>query len=315
MSSETASALSSRGVYLFPVSKDVSAPVRDGRGGDSAIHHVSAYELHAVDFGSTADKVFGSLDRHAFVAGEFVWTGWDYLGEPTPYYTARSSYSGIIDLAGFKKDRFYLYQARWRPELSMAHVLPHWTWPERVGEVTPVHVFTSGDEAELFVNGKSQGRRKKAEYEYRLRWDDVKYEPGEIDVVAYKAGKKWATSSVKTADAPAKLEMKPDRSQIRANGTDLSFVSLRVTDERGVTAPRANNRITFSIEGPGEIVATDNGDPTSFESFQSPEREAFNGYCLVVVRAKAGLPGKITIRARSGELQEATAILTSVRDE
>jgi beta-galactosidase len=315
MSSETASALSSRGVYLFPVSKDISAPVRDGRGGDSTIHHVSAYELHAVDFGSTADKVFASLDRHPFVAGEFVWTGWDYLGEPTPYYTARSSYSGIIDLAGFKKDRFYLYQARWRPELPMAHVLPHWTWPERVGEVTPVHVFTSGDEAELFVNGKSQGRRKKGDYEYRLRWDEVKYEPGEISVVAYKAGKKWATSSVKTADEPAKLEMKADRSRIRANGTDLAFVTLRITDEHGVTAPRANDRIKFSIEGPGQIVATDNGDPTSFESFQSPERAAFNGYCLVVVRSEAGRLGKITVRATSGELQDATAIVTSARDE
>jgi beta-galactosidase len=315
MSSETASALSSRGVYLFPVSKDLSAPVRDGRGGDSTIHHVSAYELHAVDFGSTADKVFGSLDRHPFVAGEFVWTGWDYLGEPTPYYTARSSYSGIIDLAGFKKDRFYLYQARWRPDLPMAHVLPHWTWPERVGEVTPVHVFTSGDEAELFVNGKSQGRRNKGNYEYRLRWDEVKYEPGEISVVAYKAGKRWATARVKTADAPAKLELKPDRPQIRANGMDLAFVTLRITDQHGITAPRANDRIKFSIEGPGEIVATDNGDPTSFESFQSPEREAFNGYCLVVVRAEAGRPGKITVRATSGELQEATAIVTSARDE
>ena len=127
-----------------------------------------------------ADKVFASLDRHPFVAGEFVWTGFDYLGEPTPYYTARSSYSGIVDLAGFPKDRFYLYQSRWRPDLPMAHILPHWTWPERVGQVTPVHVFTSGDEGELFVNGKSQGRRRKGPYEYRLRWDDVKYQPGEL---------------------------------------------------------------------------------------------------------------------------------------
>ena len=180
LSSETASALSSRGVYLFPVSKEVSAPVRDGRGGDSTIHQVSAYELHAVDFGASADKVFAALDRHPFVAGEFVWTGWDYLGEPTPYYSSRSSYSGIIDLAGFRKDRFYLYQSRWRPDLPRAHILPHWTWPERVGEVTPVHVFTSGDEGELFINGKSQGRRKKRPYEYRLRWDDVIYAPGEV---------------------------------------------------------------------------------------------------------------------------------------
>ncbi len=121
---------------------------------------MTAYELHAVDFGSTADKVFGLLDRHPFVAGEFVWTGWDYLGEPTPYYEARSSYCGIIDLAGFKKDRFYLYQSRWRPDFPMAHILPHWTWPERAGQVTPVHVFTSGDEAELFLNGKIAWSKK-----------------------------------------------------------------------------------------------------------------------------------------------------------
>ncbi len=149
LGTETASAFSSRGIYLFPVSKEISAPVRDGRGGDSKIRQVSAYELHAVDFGSSADKVFGSLERHPYVGGEFVWTGWDYLGEPTPFDSSRSSYSGIIDLAGFKKDRFYLYQSHWRPDFPMAHILPHWTWPERVGQVTPVHVFTSGDEARI----------------------------------------------------------------------------------------------------------------------------------------------------------------------
>jgi beta-galactosidase len=161
LSTETASAFSSRGVYLFPVTKKISAPVRDGNGGDPTIHQVSAYELYAVDFGSSADKVFAALDQHPFVAGEFVWSGFDYLGEPTPYYTSRSSYSGIIDLAGFPKDRYWLYQSRWRPDLPMAHILPHWTWPGREGQVTPVHVFTSGDEAELFVNGVSQGRKKK----------------------------------------------------------------------------------------------------------------------------------------------------------
>ena len=303
LSSETASVLSSRGVYLFPVSKEISGPVRDGRGGDSGIRHVSAYELHAVDFGSTADRVFASLDRHPFVAGEFVWTGFDYLGEPTPYYSSRSSYSGIIDLAGFRKDRFYLYQSRWRPELPLVHILPHWTWPERVGEITPVHVFTSGDEAELFINDKSQGRRKKAPYEYRLRWDDVIYEPGEVRVVAYKQGKEWSTSVVKTAGAPAGLEMTPDRANIWTDGGDLSLVTVRIVDQNGLTAPRANNRVKFTIEGPGEIVATDNGDPTSFESFRSPGRAAFNGLCLVVVRGKPDGAGAITLSAESPALQ------------
>lgn len=309
LSSETASAFSSRGVYLFPVTKEISAPVRDGRGGDSSIHQVSSYELHAVDFGSSADKVFASLDRHPFVAGEFVWTGWDYLGEPTPYYTSRSSYSGIIDLAGFKKDRFYLYQARWRPDLPMAHILPHWTWPERVGKVTPIHVFTSGDEAELFINGKSQGRRRKGPFVYRLRWDEVTYQPGEVKVIAYKDGKEWATATTNTAAPAAKLELTPDRARILADGRDLSFVTLRIVDIGGLTAPRANGRIKFSIDGPGEIVATDNGDPTNLESFALPERAAFNGYCLVIVRGKAGQPGRITLRAQSTSLQQATVIL------
>lgn len=311
VSSESASALSSRGIYLFPVSEKTSDIVRDGRGGDEANGQVSSYELHAVDFGSSADKVFAAQDAHPYVAGEFVWTGWDHLGEPTPYYASRSSYCGIIDLAGFKKDRFYLYQSRWRPEFAMAHILPHWSWPERVGQVTPVHVFTSGDEAELFLNGKSLGRKRKGEYEYRLRWDDVVYAPGELKVVAYKEGKDWATSSAKTTDAPAKLEATPDRSDIRADGLDLSFVTVRITDKDSLTCPRANNPIKFSIEGPGEIVAADNGDPTSFESFQAPRRKAFNGLCLVIVRAIPGKPGTIRLKAESESLQSGSASLQS----
>jgi len=310
-SAETASAFSSRGIYLFPVSKENSAPVRDGRGGDSKICQVSSYELHAVDFGSSADKVFGSLDRHPFVAGEFVWNGFDYIGEPTPYYEARSSYSGMIDLAGFKKDRFYLYQSRWRPDLPMAHILPHWNWPERLGEVTPVHVFTSGDEAELFLNGKSLGKKKKGEYEYRLRWDDVKYEPGELKVVAYKKGQKWAEEVVKTTGDASQLQAIADRSQIVADGKDLAFITVKITDKEGLTVPRSNNRIEFSIEGPGEIVATDNGDSYNLESFASHQREAFNGLALVIVRAKSGEKGTITVTAKSNGLDETKVTIKS----
>jgi len=310
-SSETASAFSSRGVYLFPVEPGISAPVRHGRGGDARTHQVSSYELHAVDFGSSADKVFAALDRHPFVAGEFVWTGWDYLGEPTPYYTSRSSYSGIIDLAGFKKDRFWLYQSRWRPELPMAHLLPHWTWPERVGEVTPVHVFTSGDEAELFLNGHSLGRKKKGPFEYRLRWDDVVYAPGRLEVVAYKDGREWARDVVRTAGEAAAVELTPDRATIRADGRDLSFVTARITDAEGLTAPRANHRLHFTVEGPGEIVATDNGDATNFEPFPSPERHAFNGFCLAIIRAKPGQAGQIKVTATGDGLQAGTTVITS----
>lgn len=312
LSSETASAFSSRGVYLFPVTKEISAPVRDGRGGDSKTHQVSSYELHAVDFGASPDKVFASIERNPYVAGEFVWTGWDHLGEPTPYYSSRSSYCGIIDLAGFKKDRFYLYQAHWRPDVPMAHILPHWTWPERVGQVTPVHVFTSGDEAELFLNGRSLGRKRKKNHEYRLRWDDVVYEPGTLEVVAYKDGRKWATDTIKTAGLAAALVLQPDRSSIYCDGQDLSFVTMRVVDEKGRLVPRANNPIRFHVEGPGEIVATDNGDPTSFEPFPAHERHAFNGLCLVIVRAKAGEAGKIQLTASSDGLEAATTMLETI---
>jgi beta-galactosidase len=240
------------------------------------------------------------------VGGQFVWTGFDYLGEPTPY-DSRSSYYGIIDLAGFKKDVFYIYQATWRPELPMAHILPHWTWPERVGQVTPVHVFTSGDEAELFLNGRSLGRKAKGAFEYRLRWDDVVYEPGKLDVVAYKAGQVWAMDSMATAGPAGKLELAPDRSRIASDGKDLSFVTATVADEHGQLVPRSMNMIHFEVRGPGEIVATDNGDATDLNVFPSPDRKAFNGLALAIVRATG--PGPIIVTARSQGLAEASAAI------
>jgi beta-galactosidase len=312
-SSESASALSSRGEYVFPVTTNISAAAGPNSGEDRTRHQVSAYELYAAAFGSSADKVFASQEKNPFAGGEFVWTGWDYLGEPTPFDSSRSSYSGIIDLAGFKKDRFYLYQAHWRPDFPLAHILPHWTWPERAGQITPVHVFTSGDEAELFLNGKSLGRKKKGSFEYRLRWDDVVYQPGALKVIAYKNGRRWAADEVKTAADPATLKLEPDRRQISADGKHLSFVTVTITDKHGVPAPRADNRIHFEIKGPGEIVATDNGDPTSFDSFQAHDRQAFNGLCLVIVRGEAGHPGNITLTATAGGLKVGTAsIKTSV---
>jgi beta-galactosidase len=311
LSSENAAALSTRGAYLFPVEPGNSAPVREGQGGDEALMQVSAYELYTAPFGSSADKVFASLESHPFVAGGFVWSGWDYLGEPTPYYGARSSYFGVIDLAGFPKDRFFLYQSQWRPELPMAHILPHWNWPERIGKVTPVHVFTSGDEAELFLNGESLGRKKKRDLEYRLRWDDVVYEPGRLEVVAYRNGEKWASASVQTAGDAAKLELQPDRNAIRADGRDLSFVAVKVVDEAGRFVPRAGNEISFTVDGPGEIVATDNGDPTSFIPFPSASRPAFNGRALVIVRAKPNEPGRIVVTATAEGLQQGVTYVDS----
>jgi beta-galactosidase len=303
--------LSSRGTYLFPVYEGISSPIRDTLGGDPVKKYVSAYELYTADFGSSADKVFGSLDRHPYVAGGFVWSGWDYIGEPTPYYEARSSYFGVIDLAGFKKDRFYLYQSYWRPDYPMAHILPHWNWPERAGKITPVHVFTSGDEAELFLNGKSLGKKKKGDYEYRLRWDDVIYEPGELKVIAYKNGKIWARDSVKTTLDPARIELIPDRNVIKSDGSDLSFVTVRIKDENGLLVPNASNMIKFEIEGPGEIVATDNGDPTCMIPFTSKNRNAFNGLALVIVRSFEGEKGNIILKAYSEGLKDASIVINA----
>jgi beta-galactosidase len=311
VSSENAAAVSSRGEYIFPVSEGISAPVSDGVGGDSQNHHVSSYELYTVPFGSSADKVFASEDKHPYVAGGFAWSGFDYIGEPTPYYSSRSSYFGIIDLAGFKKDRFYLYQARFRPDFPMVHILPHWNWPDRVGQITPVHVFTSGDEAELFLNGKSLGRKKKQAGEYRIRWNDVQYASGELKVIAYKSGKMWIEETVKTTGVAAKVIATADRWAIRNSGNDLSFITVRITDAKGLTDPRAKHEIKFSIEGPGEIVATDNGDPTDFTPFPSHSRKAFNGLCLVIVRGKPGKTGTMKVKAEVHGLQESTVSIIS----
>jgi beta-galactosidase len=311
LSSETASALSTRGTYVFPVTNEISAPVSDSTGGDPKNKYVSAYELYTAQFGASPDKVFASQDKHPFVAGEFVWSGFDYLGEPTPYYTARSSYSGIVDLAGFKKDRFYLYQSRWRPDYKMAHILPHWNWPERVGQVTPVHVFTSGDEAELFLNGTSLGRKKKQQYEYRLRWDEVKYVPGELKVITYKNGKVWAQDIVKTTSEASQLLISADRKLIKADGTDLSFITVKVIDKNGLVVPTAGNKVSFEIEGPGEVIATDNGDPANMVSFASKEREAYSGLVLAIVRSQKGKAGIIKVTAKSEGLKDATILITT----
>lgn len=312
ISSENAAAVSSRGEYLFPVAKGSSAPVADGAGGDPVSAHVSAYELYTAPFGSSADKVLGSIERHPYVAGGFIWSGWDYLGEPTPYYSARSSYFGVVDLAGFKKDRFYLYQAAWRPELPMVHILPHWNWPERVGKVTPVHVFTSGDEAELFVNGRSQGRQKKGPYEYRLRWDDVIYEPGSIEVKAYKKGELWAEASQETTGEPAQLRVKVDKNTLSSYSENLAFVTVDVLDKQGRFIRNANISLHFSLEGAGELVATDNGDPTSLVSFVSPNRATFNGKCLAIVRAHKGASGKLTLKVSAEGLPTAEVSMSAV---
>lgn len=314
-STESASTVSSRGVYLFPVTTNKSAIVGSGpgEGGDPINNYVSAYELYAPSWAASPDKVFEQQDRNPYVAGEFVWTGWDYIGEPTPYdNSSRSSYFGIIDLAGFKKDRFYLYQARWRPEYPQAHILPHWTWPDREGKVTPVHVFTSGDEAELFINGKSAGRQTRGQYDYRLRWDNVTYTPGEISVKAWKDGEEWASASHRTVGAAASLNVTADRTSITGDGKDLSFITVAVVDENGDTVPQADNEITFSVaSGSGEIVTTDNGDPRDETPFPSPIRKAFSGLALAIVRAEPGSSGEIVIEAKADGLTAGKVVITA----
>ena len=308
--SETASTVSSRGEYFFPVSDEKHM----GQGG---YFQVSSYDLTAPPWANHPDIEFAAQDNirrcSASLSGRAstilanrprttrtpptcstfsdpeerkrMEKELERLGTSIP---PRSSYFGIVDLCGFKKDRFYIYQARWRPELPMAHILPHWNWPERIGKVTPVHVYTSGDEAELFLNGKSLGRKKKGDFEYRLRWDDVVYQPGELKVVAYKNGKQWAEDVQKTTGVAAKLELVADRSEIAADGSDLSFITVRVLDREGLVVPRSHNRVHFKIEGPGEIIAVGNGDPTSHEPFQALERKVFNGMALVVIRSEKG---------------------------
>mgnify|MGYP003587159527 CR=1 FL=1 len=311
VSSETASTLSTRGSYCFPVTKEYSAPVSNAVGYDDTTLEVSDYGLYTAQFGASPDKVFDTQDHHPYVAGEFVWSGFDYLGEPTPYYSARSSYSGIIDLAGFKKDRFYQYQARWRPDFPMVHILPHWNWPDRIGKITPIHIFTSGDEVELFVNGKSYGKKKKDKYEYRLRWDDIIYQSGEVTAVAYKNGKKWAEETVKTTGEGFGIKLIADRTKINADGDDLAFITVKIVDKNGCVIPNANNKISFSIDGNAEIVATDNGNPADLISFASHTRNAFSGLALVIIKSKKNQKGSIKLTAKSDGLETSTLTIES----
>lgn len=326
---ETVSAVSSRGFYMFDNERD-----------DRISWQVSSYDSRGWDllvsgWQNPPDAQFHVHHRMPDLLGEFVWTGFDYLGEPTPYNSdetnllnyrtdpekmaelakvldelrennppSRSSYFGIIDLAGFPKDRYYLYQSHWRPDLPMAHILPHWNWPERIGMKVPVHVYTSGDEAELFVNGKSQGRKKKTHgRDFRLIWDDVVYEPGTVEVVAYKNGSEWAKAEMRTAEKASQIALSSDRNEILSSSDDLAFITAIVKDDNGIAVPRSNPSIRFTVEGPGEVIATDNGDATSFESFQSPDRKAFNSMALAIVKANKGSKGKITVKAESEGLK------------
>ena len=319
--SETSSATSSRGEYFFPVTTDVN----DSRSG----FQLSSYDMTTIGWGCAPEVQFKMNEEYPFMSGEFVWTGFDYLGEPTPYNKdltnllnfsdpnelekarkeleelgkiktpSRSSYFGIVDLCGFPKDRYYNYKSYWRPDVPTVHILPHWNWEERIGEITPVHIYTSGDAVELFLNGKSLGRREKAHSYDRLTWDDVRYEPGSLKAVAYKNGQKWAEELVETTGKPAALQVTAEKTELKSDGTDLSFIRVAVVDSQGRVVPRSKNHLKFSVTGPAEIIATDNGDATSLLPFQLSERDAYNGLALVILRSQYMKQGKVLLTVES----------------
>jgi beta-galactosidase len=306
--SETASCISSRGEYYFPVEEE-RGPVRD-------TNQVNSFDLSVAGWANCPDIEFRGLDDTPSLMGEFVWTGFDYLGEPTPYgeaWPSRSSYFGIVDLCGLPKDRFYLYRSRWsnRPTL---HLLPHWTWPGREGLTTPVHCYTSWNAVELFLNGRSQGRRtrnpKNLAERYRLIWAGVVYEPGELKAVAYDdKGRPAGECVVRTAGAPAALRLEPEQTEFYADGEDMAFVAFHVCDRAGTRCPRADHLVTFRVSGPAELAALDNGNAASTELFTGSAHRAFNGSGMVYLRAKAGAAGEVTLDASADGLAPARLTL------
>ena len=312
--SESASALSTRGFYELPL--------RGSKTQYSSAFQVDSYDRNAADWSDIADREFNLMEKDTFVAGEFVWTGFDYLGEPTPYSKqARSSYFGIVDLAGIPKDRFYLYRSHWRPDVTTVHILPHWNWPDRIGQNVPVYVYTNGDTVELFLNGNSLGKQTKAKEagpsyygsidKYRLCFNDVNYEPGELKAVAYKDGKEIGQEVMRTAGEPAKIRLTPDRKDLSVTGDDLCYVLVEALDANFVPCPLADNLVKFKVNGPAEIAGIDNGNPLSYEPFQDSEHKLFCSKAVLILRAKEGKGGNILIIADSEGLTSAGIIVQS----
>lgn len=325
LGSETASTVSSRGVYKFPVERKAMAVYDDNQSSSYDVEHCGWSNLPEDDFIQHEDL--------PYCIGEFVWTGFDYLGEPTPYYTnwpSHSSLFGIIDLAGIPKDRYYLYRSHWNKGAKTLHILPHWTWPGREGEVTPVFVYTNYPSAELFINGKSQGKRTKdlsigidssytetaqksfeRQKRYRLMWMDTKYEPGTVKVVAYdKDGNAVAEEEVHTAGKPHHIELSADRSLITADGKDLSFINVRVVDKNGNLCPDDTRQVKFKVRGTGSYRAAANGNSASLELFHLPEMKLFSGQLTAIVQATEE-PGTIYFEASAPGVKGATIELIS----
>ena len=312
--SESASALSTRGFYELPL--------RGSKTQFSKEFQVDSYDRNAAAWSDIADREFALMEKDKFVAGEFVWTGFDYLGEPTPYgRQARSSYFGIVDLAGIPKDRFYLYRSHWRPDVTTVHILPHWNWPDRIGQNVPVYVYTNGDTVELFLNGKSLGKQTKAKEagpsyygsidKYRLCFNDVNYEPGELKAVAYKDGNEIGQEIMRTAGEPAKIRLTPDRKELSATGDDLCYILVEALDANDTLCPLADNLIKFKVDGPAEIAGVDNGNPLSYEPFQADYRKLFFGKAMLILRTKQGQTGDIRLIADSDGLTPAGVVVQS----
>lgn len=307
LGSETSSTVSSRGVYKFPVERKAGAMYDD--------HQSSSYDLEYCNWSNIPDIDFARAEDHEWTIGQFVWTGFDYLGEPSPYDTNawpnHSSMFGIIDLASIPKDRYYLYRSVWNKEAETLHILPHWNWEGREGEKTPVFVYTNYPSAELFINGKSYGRQTKhkngtVENRYRLMWHDAVYQPGEVRVVAYdEQGNPVAEKTVRTAGKPHHIELVTDRSSLQADGKDLAYVTLRIVDKDGNLCPNDGRLVSFKVKGAGKYRASANGDPTCLDLFHKPEMHAFGGMLTVIVQS-GEKTGEIELQATAKGIKTGT---------
>jgi beta-galactosidase len=307
--SETVSALMTRGSYDMPSDSIRRWPERWDRPFDkgSPDNTCSSYDNCSAPWGSTNEETWKIIKKYNFLSGQFIWTGFDYLGEPTPYsWPSRSSYFGIVDLAGFPKDIYYMYQSEWTNK-PVLHLLPHWNWKD--GQTIDVWSYTNCEEVELFLNGVSTGIQKKTDDKLHLMWR-LPYTPGTLKAIGRTEGKEILTQEIKTAGTPAKIVLEADRNTIAADGKDLSFVTVKVLDAQGTLVPHADNLIHFNISGEGKIVGVDNGLQTSEESFKADKRKAFNGLCLAVIQSTEKA-GRIILRATSEGMKEVTTIINS----
>ena len=300
--SETASAVNTRGEYNLVQDGDTLKIVKELN------NQCTSYDISAPSWGNTAEETLRAVKDAPWVAGEFVWTGFDYIGEPTPFpWPSVSSYFGIVDLCGFPKDRYYLYQSQWTAK-PMVHILPHWNWKGFEGKEIPVWCYSNCESVELFLNGKSLGEKKFSDTkDLHLAWK-VPYSPGTLKAVAKNNGKIICTDEVQTAGAPAKIVLTPDRSNIKADGNDLSNIKIEIVDKDGIVCPNADNLVKFKIEGDGIIAGVGNGNPVSHEDFKASERKAFHGLCLAIVQSKRD-KGEIRLSAESEGLQAAEVLI------